>query len=71
MFGFSPKQYKVWGSLLENGNAPGWMGGDLGARGPDAWHADQGARRHGWHADLGWTGTSRGPNPELARSGTG
>ena len=38
---FSPSG-KVWDSLLEKGNAPGWMGGTLigaGGRGPDA--ADQ------------------------------
>ena len=69
---------KVWGSLLEKGTCQaGWVarGSELGARGPDGWHA--GARwaglvAHGselgacgpggWHADRSLNRSARRPN---------
>ena len=52
-----PPNSKVWGSLLERGTVPGWMGGTrmgVRARGLDGWHADGSwgpAVPDGWHAD--------------------
>ena len=40
-----PPSSMVWGSLLEKGNAPGWMGGADRSWGP---------RPDGWHADRSW-----------------
>ena len=69
-----PPNSKVWGSLLEKRNAPGWMGGTrlsggtrIGTGGPRSrwpWFAG----RDGWHAGLDggpqWLG-----NPRKIRSG--
>ena len=60
IFIHNPPNSKVWGSLLEKGNAPGWMGGTrMGAGGPARIGAGWVARRGG--GSVARRGLSAGP----------
>ena len=49
-----PPNSKVWGSLLEKGNAPGWMGGTRMGGGTRIPARSAGSVLDGWHADRSW-----------------